>query len=267
MKIFVNLFFLIFGLSLCNAQDVIDQQNNSSVLSYLPLFAGEYAQGFTASQNKKLSKIEVLMDCGSSYGCLGQKYDLKLYNANANFSPTGAPLFAQQGTGFNGADGNPVWQTFTVTNGPLLVSGGLYSIFITDNGSFSDFGIIQSTNSSYPNGVALGRSNPTSPWYSYNIQDFIFKIWVNNNSLGTDEINYQNKPVIITYSKENLQLLATSLEDTPIEIYSSNGIFISKYLIKARINNFIDVKKWQKGVYFIQYQKNNKKIGEKILIQ
>lgn len=267
MKIFINLFFLIFGLFHCNAQDIIDQQNNSSVLSYLPLFAGEYAQGFTASQNKKLTKIEVLMDCGSSYGCLSQKYDLKLYNANTNSSPTGVSLFAQQGPGFSGADGNPVWQTFTITNGPVLVSGAMYSIFITDNGNFTDFGIIQSTNSSYPNGVALGRGNPSSPWFFYNTQDFIFKIWVNNNALGTDEIDYQSNPVIITYNKENLQLLATSLEDTPIEIYASNGIFISKHLIKAKINNFIDVKKWQKGVYFIQYKKNNKRMGEKVLIR
>lgn len=267
MKVFINLFILILGISYCNAQDIIDQQNDSTLRSYLALAFGEYAQGFTAAQNKKITKIEVLMDCGSSYGCIGQKYDLKLYTANSNFSPSGSALFAQQGPGLNGADGNPVWQSFSITNGPQLVSGNKYAIFITDNGTFSDLGIIQSTNSSYSNGTALGRANSSSAWSVYSTQDFIFKVWVYNGSLGTDEIDYQNKPIIVTYDKENLQLLLTSLEDAHIKIYTSNGLLISEHLIKSKVNNFIDVKKFQKGIYFIQYQKNGNIIGEKVLIR
>lgn len=243
------------------SQEVIDQ-SQTNYNTYGSLAFDDLGQGFTVGTAGNISKIEVLMDCGSSFGCSSQHFNLKLFNANNDFTPNGSALFSANNAGFNGSNSVPVWESFVLTNGPSVLPGDKYVIVLTDNGSQSDFGFLQLTTNPYLNGHGMYRaSNSTNAWNILSQQDFAFKIWVTNN-LGINEDLFQQS--IKTYQDQILNTInIESNSNFNAGLYDLTGREIVNFQVSIG-NNTLHTIDFQKGIYVLKSKSSNISYSKKI---
>ena len=231
-----------------NAQEVIDQQQ-TNYSTYFSLAFDDVGQGFTAGQTKKITKLEVLMDCGSTLGCTGQPFVMNFYNANANFTPNGSALVANMsGTSFHGGNLVPIWSVFTIASGPTLSAGNKYVFVISGTPGTSDYGVMQATNNPYAGGNAIYKGAGTSnAWTGLAGQDIAFKVWV-ENALGQDELLYK-KDFFLGQTEE--LLILKSLSNEHFFVYDLTGKKVTDFAVQADVEFKLELNKFSKGVYVL----------------
>ncbi len=254
MKKIHHLLFVLLVNMITYSQEVIDQ-SQTNYNTYGSLAFDDLGQGFTIGTNGTISKIEVLMDCGSSLGCTGQHYNLKLFNANNDFTPNGNALYSANNPGFNGSNSVPVWESFVLTNGPVVAPGNKYVIVLTDNGLNTDFGFLQQTTNPYPNGHGIYRaSNSTNVWNILTQQDFGFKIWV-KNTLGLEE-NIILEPIKVFVELTTNTIKIDSVYDFKASLFDITGRKISNIDVKSG-HNTINTESFKKGVYIFKSENSS----------
>ena len=262
MKALNFLIMACLTTALAQGQEVLDQ-SQTNYNTYGSLAFDDLGQGFTTGLSGNISKIEVMMDCGSSFGCSSQHFNLKLYSANNDFTPNGNALFSANNAGFNGSNSVPVWESFVLTNGPSVSPGEKYVIVLTDYGSQSDFGFLQLTTNPYPNGHGMYRaSNSTNAWNILSQQDFGFKIWV-TNSLGIDE-EISNQQPIRAYQNQFLNTLnIESDRNFNAALYDLTGREVLNFQISMG-RNIINTIGLQKGIYILRSNSSEIQYSTKI---
>lgn len=264
MKIIHYLLIVLSFNAITYSQEVIDQ-SQINYNTYGSLAFDDLGQGFTTGTNGTITKIEVLMDCGSSFGCTGQHYNLKLFNANNDFTPNGNALFSSINPGFNGSNSVPVWESFVLSNGPVVAPGNKYVIVLTDNGSNSDFGFLQQTTNPYPNGHGMYRaSNSTNAWNILSQQDFGFKIWV-RNTLGINEEIFEKDSIKVYYDPFLNTLKIDSKIGFNASLYDLTGREIMNLDIIVGSNTF-NTTTLQKGIYIFKSKESKIQFSKKINI-
>lgn len=262
MKIINYLIVVLWANTIAYPQEVIDQ-SQTNFNTYGSLAFDDFGQGFTIGTAGNITKIEVLMDCGSSFGCSSQHFNLKLFNANNDFTPNGNALFSATNAGFNGSDSVPVWESFVITNGPSVTPGDKYVIVLTDNGSQSDFGFLQLTTNPYPNGHGMYRtSNTTNTWSILSQQDFGFKIWV-TNTLGINEEIATQQPIKVY---QDLLLKTINIESNSnfnVALYDLTGREVMNFQISIG-NNIVNTTGVTEGFYVLKSKNTSIPYSKKI---
>ncbi len=259
----MNFKITIFGfLSLMTlptlSQSGINQQQTNFIGSNAYLLAFDQpGQSFTVSVSSKITKIEVLMDCGSSFGCIGQTAYLDLYNANNDNTPNGSPIVSGvPNTQFSGADSNPVWSVYNITSLPNVTNGNKYTFTVSGVPFSSDYGVLISGSDSYANGGPIRRNADTSgAWTIQTGKDIAFKVWVENN-LGIEELIYA-KDYFITTS--NIELRVKSFNDQSFMIFDIAGKMIQSFAVLANIDYIISLENFSAGIYILKSKTTSSK--------
>ena len=240
------------------SQAGINQQQTNYIGSNAYLLAFDQpGQSFTISVTSKITKIEVLMDCGSSFGCIGQTAYLDLYNANIDNTPNGSPIVTGvPNTQFSGADGNPVWSVYNITSLPNVTNGNKYTFTVSSVPLSSDLGIWISGSDTYPNGGPIRRNAGTSnAWTIQNGKDIAFKVWVENN-LGLEELIYA-KDYFVTTSKNELHI--KSFNNQSFNIFDSTGKMLQSFDVSANNEYSTSLENFSAGIYILKSKTTSSK--------
>ncbi|OBX20981.1 putative secreted protein (Por secretion system target) [Gelidibacter algens] len=262
-KYTIILFFSFLSIS---AQEILDQ-SQLVYNTYAPIGILDYGQGFTAGSDMKITKIEVLMDCGSSLGCTGQQYNLSLYSASSDSKPIGNALFSQAGIGFDGADGTPVWQSFQLPNGPMMTLGNMYVIIISDNGNSTDFGWLQASDNLYSGGQNIYRvSGSTNSWNTLSSSDLVFKVWI-DNTLGVEGQSVSDTNIKASFNSGMKLIKIDSDVNFEASLFDLLGREIMNFDVLSHYNNSFDASNLIKGIYIIKSKTDSVIFSKKICIR